>query len=362
MPANKNAMTRYMILDELLSNQYHDYSLDDLTDEVSRRLSEMYSDTKGVVRRTIEKDINYLEYEGPFLVEIERRWVPCINKETGKATNKKCLRYKDPSFTIFKKDMSDDEKLLLKEALSLLGQFDGLPNLDALERLRLSLDMGEKEDRHIISFTKNPLENSNLLGELFTAISHKQVIELEYHTFSRLDEKLHVVIHPYQLKEYNRRWFLIAAADSDQKILNFSLDRIDRVKPLGGYVYIEPQNNLMERFEDIIGVTLYEDSPVYKIYFWVSERSRNYVSTKPLHDSQRCLKGDKEAVMRKRFPMLEDGAFFRIDCKDNYELIRELTSFGSELIVLEPSEIQEKVNLRIKSMQDGYQQLRTKNS
>ena len=25
MPTNKNAMTRYKILDELLSNQYHDY-------------------------------------------------------------------------------------------------------------------------------------------------------------------------------------------------------------------------------------------------------------------------------------------------------------------------------------------------
>ena len=61
MPANKNAMTRYMILDELLSNRYHDYSLDDLTEEVSRRLSELYSDTKGVVRRTIEKDIDYIE-------------------------------------------------------------------------------------------------------------------------------------------------------------------------------------------------------------------------------------------------------------------------------------------------------------
>jgi predicted DNA-binding transcriptional regulator YafY len=362
MPANKNAMTRYMILDELLSNQYHDYSLDDLTEEVSRRLSEMYSDTKGVVRRTIEKDINYLEYEGPFLVEIERRWVPCINKETGKTTSKKCLRYKDPSFSLFKKELSVDEKLLLKEAFSLLGQFDGLPNLDALEKLRLSLDMGEKEDRHIISFTKNPLENSNLLGELFTAISNKQVIELEYHTFSRPDEKLNVVIHPYLLKEYNRRWFLIAAADIDQKMLNFSLDRIDGVKPKGGYKFIEPQNDLMERFEDIIGVTLYEDSPVYKIYFWVSERSRNYVSTKPLHDSQRCLKGDKEAEMRKRFPMLKDGAFFRIDCKENYELFRELTSFGNELIVLEPTEIQDKVYSRIKLMHEGYLQLRTKSS
>lgn len=171
-----------------------------------------------------------------------------------------------------------------------------------------------------------------------------------------------MVIHPYLLKEYNRRWFLIAAADSDQKILNFSLDRINGVKPLGGYEFIEPQDDLTERFDDIIGVTLYDDSPVYRIYFWVSERSMNYVSTKPLHDSQRYLKGDKEAEMRKRFPTLEDGSFFRIDCKENYELIRELTSFGNDLIVLEPSEIQERVYKRIESMQEGYQQLRTKNS
>ncbi len=58
-------MTRYKILDELLSSRYHNYSLDDLTEEVSNRLADMYPDTHGVVRRTIEKDIYYLEYEGP---------------------------------------------------------------------------------------------------------------------------------------------------------------------------------------------------------------------------------------------------------------------------------------------------------
>lgn len=81
MPANKNAMTRYKILDDLLSNRYHNYSLDDLTEEVNLRLSEMYPDTNGVVRRTIEKDIFYLEYEGPFLVDIERYTVDAYSKE-----------------------------------------------------------------------------------------------------------------------------------------------------------------------------------------------------------------------------------------------------------------------------------------
>lgn len=171
------------ILDDLLSCRYHNYSLDDLTEEVNKRLAELYPDTNGVGRRTIEKDIFYLEYEGPFLVEIERYSAPGYNGEKQKSYNKRCLRYTSPSFSIFKKDLSDDEEYLLKEALSLLGQFDGFPNLDALEGLRLGLGV-RKNERKIISLTKNPLENSNLLGELFTTISHRQVVELHYHKFS----------------------------------------------------------------------------------------------------------------------------------------------------------------------------------
>ena len=170
MPANKNAMTLYKILDELLSSRYHNYSLDDLTEEVCKRLADMYPDTDGVGRRTIEKDINYLEYEGPFLVDIERYSVASYNPEKQKTYSKRCLRYANPSFSIFKKEMTNDEEYLLKEALSMLGQFDGLPNLDSLEGLRLGLGV-RNNDRRIISLSKNPLENSNLLGELFTDIS-----------------------------------------------------------------------------------------------------------------------------------------------------------------------------------------------
>lgn len=45
------------------------------------------------------------------------------------------------------KDLSDDEEYLLKEALSLLGQFEGLPNLDALEGLRLGLGVRKMKER-----------------------------------------------------------------------------------------------------------------------------------------------------------------------------------------------------------------------
>lgn len=353
MPANKNAMTRYKILDELLSCRYHDYSLDDLTEEVNRRLAELYPDTNGVGRRTIEKDIYYLEYEGPFLVDIERYTVPGYNREKQKSYSKRCLRYTMPSFSIFKKELSDDDEYLLKEALSLLGQFEGLPNLDALEGLRLGLGV-RKNERKIISLTKNPLENSNLLGVLFTAISNRQVLELHYHKFSSLHTKLVVNIHPYLLKEYNRRWFLFAAAESDGKLLCFSLDRIDNVVPLPSHKFIDYDGEISEIFDDTIGVTINEESPVYNIVFWVSDISKDYVATKPIHDSQKNISGSEELKLREMYPTLSNGRFFSIDCKENYELIRELTSFGKELIVLSPKLIQEKIINRIDDLKKIY--------
>ena len=357
MPTNKNVMTRYKIHDELLSNHYHNYSLDDLTEEVNRRLSEIYPDGNGVVRRTIEKDICYLEYEGPFTVEIERYSVSSYDKDKQKTKMKQCLRYTNPSFSIFKKEMTLDEEYLLREALSLLGQFDGLPNLDALEGLRLGLGI-KKDNRKIISFTKNPLEKSNLLGELFTAISQQQVIELHYHIFSAFNDVRKVNLYPYLLKEYNRRWYLIAADEKDNKILNFSLDRMDRCVPLPSHKYVPYKGDINKRFEDIIGITLNENSPVYSILLWANDSSKHYIATKPIHESQCRVSEETAEQLRRKYQELEGGDFFQISCKENYELIRELTTFGKDLIVLEPLCIQDKVFERINSLNDEYLRLR----
>ncbi len=351
MPVNKNAMSRYKILDELLSNRYHNYSLDDLTAEVNARLNELNVDS--VTRRCIEKDIQYLEYEGPFLVEIERYSAEGFNEEKQKTFTKKCLRYAKPSFSIFKKEMSDDEEYLLSSALSLLGQFDGLPNLDALESLRAGLKVSP--EKKIISFTRNPLENSNLLGELFTAISNKQVVEIVYHTFANQEDKITLILTPYLLKEYNRRWFLFAATEQHKHLLNLGLDRIDKVTPLPAHEYKDYEGNLDEYFEDIIGVTRLEGKQPETILFWVSNHSKDYVTTKPLHDSQIKYHGEKEAAYRSQYPQLQGGSFFSIECCYNYELIRELGSFGPDLLVLSPVDIQQQVFDRSRQQTQAYQ-------
>lgn len=356
MPINKNAMTRYKILDELLSNKYHDYSLNDLTEEVNRRLDDM--GIMPVTRRCIEKDIAYIEHEGPFMADIDRYFVPIYDNEKQKSTNKMCLKYTQPSYSIFKKPMSDDEKYLLSEALSLLGQFDGLPNLDALERLRIEL--GVSKERKIISFTKNPLENKNLIGALFSAISNKQVISITYKLFGKTNVEKEIFLYPYLLKEYNRRWYLVASAETDNKLLCYSLDRINKVIPHPNHKYMECKENLDEYFEDIIGITRYANKNIDHITFWVSDKSKDYVITKPLHDSQIHYRGTKETSLKEKYPELQGGAFFSIDCIENYELIRELCCFGEDLLVLSPIHIQNEVYEKCLRITERYLSIRNK--
>ena len=340
MPTNKNALIRYKYLDRLLSDYHHFYDIHDLTEKVNDMLYE--DGFPEVTQRCIEKDINTLEY-APFSAPIER-----FNK-----SGKRCIHYENRSFSIFKKEISREEQNLLREVLSTIGQFDGLDNFGWLEDFKIGLRIEER--RQIISFSNNKyLTNSNLLGTLFDNISNEVVIKLSYHTFS--EETIRSIdFHPYLLKQYNDRWFLLGAADSDQKMLTFALDRIDKVEPLPEKKFVECPEDIYERFDDIVGVTLYEDRSIEHILCWVSDASKGYVNTKPIHESYTPYKGEKESLLHEQYPQLEGGLFFSIDCIPNFELIRELCSFGGNLVVLSPESIRDEIKNRLKAHLSQYQ-------
>lgn len=339
MPTNKNALIRYKYLDRLLSDHHHYYDIHDLTDKVNDML---YDDGfPEVTQRCIEKDLNTLEF-APFSAPIVRfNW-----------NGKRCISYEKRSFSIFKQEMSREERNLLREVLSTIGQFNGLDNFKWLDDFKIGL--GIEERRQIISFSNNPyLQNSNLLGTLFDSISNEVVIKLSYHTF--VDATIRSIdFHPYLLKQYNDRWFLLGAADSDQKILNYALDRIDEVEPLPEKKYFECPDDIYERFEDIVGVTLFEERKCEHILCWASDSSKGYVDTKPMHESYTPYKGDKEIELHNQYPQFDGGLFFSIDCIPNFELIRELCSFGGNLIVLSPDSIRNEIKDRLQKHLEQY--------
>ena len=237
MPSNKNALIRYKYLDRLLSDRHHYYTMRDLYEKVNEMLED--DGFLKVTRRCIEKDIESLQ-DAPFRADIE----------TFQIDGKIIYRYRRSSFSIFREELSNEERNLLHEVLSTIGQFDGLNHFDWLEKFKMGL--GLERRRQIISFSNNPyLQNTNLLGTLFDQISNMVVIHLSYHTFT--DTSIRSIdFHPYLLKQYNDRWFLLGAADSDNKVLTFPLDRIDKVEPLPKMKYRKCPENLKERFEEAL--------------------------------------------------------------------------------------------------------------
>lgn len=344
MPSNKNAVSRYKFIDELLSDRHHYYDIHDITDMCNEKLIKMGQ--QPVSQRSIEMDINYLEY-APFFANIERF----------RYEGKRCIRYSDPSFSIFTKKLSNDEKKLLCEVLNTLGQFEGLVNFEWLNRFKMGL--GLNEQKKIISFSNNPyLKNSNLLGALFEVISNENVILLRYHTFTDSLIK-EILFHPYLLKQYNNRWFLFGAANMDKAILNFALDRIDGFEIKPELKYYESPVDIEEQFEDIVGVTLPKEGKIKTVVFWISDYDYNYIITKPIHGSQKFINNREEEISyREKYTLPEKGHLVKLECIVNYELKRELISYFDKVIVLEPEELRDELFATIKRMHEKYSSVR----
>lgn len=338
MSITKHTLARCKLLDNLLSDS-RGYTLDELTEKVKDA-------DCAVSRRTIEYNISYIENE--------------LLKNTGvkierfTKNRKRYLRYNPKGYSVFNKFFTDYEKHMLSEVMSLLGRFDGIPNLLSLDKLRSSLEI--ENSPNIISLTKSSTANSNILAKLFAIISKKQVVQIRYKKFQSSDS-IYVILHPYLLKEYNRRWFLFGAGNKDGLILNFPIDRIVQCVAMETRKYIPYDGDINAIFDNIIGVTYKNGAEVRKIDFWVSRKNYDYISTKPIHKTQKML-DNSAALSQKYAPLLGDGEFLSIECQDNYELIRELASFGDELVVISPCDIQDKVFAFINNLSEKYLKLR----
>lgn len=209
MPSNKNAVIRYMYLDQMLSDRYNKYTCEDLLLKVNERLSfagyptiggdsSDYSHYLKSGKRVIQLDLQALQ-ESPFNMEIdssERRYGSPI------------YRYADQTQSLFSKPLSDDEKRLLQEVLNTLGQFSGLDSFEWLNDLQEKLNdrrafgRGEYDRdmlsrRKIISFSSNDyLEGKDYLGTLFSLISNKKVVDVDYEPFGQVPRRIRVSLPP----------------------------------------------------------------------------------------------------------------------------------------------------------------------
>ena len=352
MPVNKNALIRIKILDDCLKDDYHEYTIDDLVEKVSDKLIDLGITDRYVSRRLIEKDIKSLEDE-PFAAPIEVKKTYRFSKDKLKNVTKNIYHYGRSDFSIFNVELNNDEKALLSDALNIFGQFDGIPNFEQLLRLSQMTDLKSKK---IVSFNRNPKEDSHVFGKLYYAIANRVAVSLKYFKFEAPDDVKEVTVFPYQLREYNRRWFLICKHAETEKVLTFALDRIKDVNNESSIFCPPCRTNWDEYYADIIGMTL-NDQPTLEILLWASDNHncKSYILTKPIHKSQNII--DEDIQLRKKYQALAGGIFFTIRCKPNYELTRELCSYGGDLVVLSPDTVRDEVYKWAKNMEDRYKNI-----
>ena len=138
-------------------------------------------------------------------------------------------------------------------------------------------------------------------------------------------------------------------------ICNFALDRMEQdFDYLEEIPYIDTPVELEARFEEIVGVTLYEDKDVECIYFAVSPASINYVRSKMIHRTQMEAEGDELQEYLEKYPQFSGWAVFSIECRPNPELYSLLSSYGGNLVVLEPSVIRDEMVKRACSIAENY--------
>lgn len=339
MPANKNAVIRYQKLDELLSDRHHHYTMEEITDKVNDYLVDLgYQE---VTRRCLEKDINFME-ERPFCAPIKRFT----------SNGFRCIKYGRSNYSIFTKELTKEEESLLSEVINTIGQFEGLPNFEWLDALQEQL--GTENHRQIISFSSAvKLKNSNLLASLYDVVSNEQVISVIYKRFE--DENADtLIVHPYYLKEYNKRWYLVCYDEVRNFICTLALDRFEDFTPMPEKKLVPITAEVEHRFDNSIGITVLDNQEPEHVVFWTSDKESNYIETKKMHHSQGTLGEEASTIYRKKYNLPDGGKFFSLYCQNTYELRRELCSHFSDIIVLEPKRLVLEIKTEVSKMKSLY--------
>ena len=179
----------------------------------------------GISLRQIRDDIAFMRRSEGWNIELD-------DVRDGK---KLIYRYKDSGFSINKQPMNSMEAEQMRSALLLLQRFSGMPQFDWIQeiipQLEKSFGLNEKAEG-IIAFDDNPdLKGRHFLGELYQHILDKSVLNINYQPFNSENYSL-LTIHPYYLKQYNKRWYLFGWNDEANKLFNLPLYRFVSIESI----------------------------------------------------------------------------------------------------------------------------------
>jgi predicted DNA-binding transcriptional regulator YafY len=334
MAMDKNREQRITVIAEIL-NTRKECTLVEIRNEVAKDLN-----LANITTRTINRDLKYLnEFRDAQIQEIG----------AGKNTRYAVMN----AIELFSSTLDTEQK----EDLALLyGIFTSMPYLKDVMNYE---QLFKSVSKHYKSLQKNPpISFEPIYGDakigkhlevILNSIINNITITIEYKSFKQNDVDT-VVFHPYFLKQFNKRWWVIGMIEIEgvQYLQNRALDRIVSVKRnrtsiIDKALYISPSayNEHTYGITKTSLVKLPKDE-MPTIIFNIKKDRAPFIASKPLQPNM------KQKVLNN------GSSNFSFTAIINHELVNELLSYGADCTVLEPLALRTLMQAKAKEMLKNY--------
>lgn len=334
MPTTKEFSYRLDILDACLRRRNKNWNIEALLDAVNEKLNADFK--KAISRRTLFNDIKHL---------VEELNAPVEKKnENGKVY----YRYGRSDYSIRNLPLASEDVGFLREAVTMLKQISSISVVDDIDaiitRLEHTVDASSEPEVPAILFEQHSLATGgNFIDDLLQAIRGRTTMAITYQSF-QMEQPETWTIHPYLLKEYRGRWFLIGRKDESEKQTVLALDRIKKLKPSKSAFITNSLFDPTDLYHHLIGVTFPEDEKVQEIQIQILESQRNYVLTKPIHSTQEIVETDAA----------KGTLIISLQLINNYELRSHLLSYGPGIEVISPKDLRAQMQTIFKQGSEIY--------
>ena len=187
---------------------------------------------------------------------------------------------------------------------------------------------------------------TDYLDSIMDAMQRNVELEIDYQRYERDQEEHQQTFHiqPYALKVYNRRWYMLGYLKEHEGLRNIALDRILNLKVLKTNFDLPADFDARRYYANVVGIFVNDDLPPQKVIIRVYGVQAEYLRSTPLHKSQ------KESHYKR-------GEFSEFTYKLSItpELISQLLSMGSQIEVLEPAELRERMKEELKKSMERYE-------
>ena len=187
------------------------------------------------------------------------------------------------------------------------------------------------------------------LDDIIEAMRQNVELSVDYQRYEGEQGEEHLQtfrFHPYALKVFNRRWYLLGYLKEKGGLRTIALDRIQYLRVLTTSFTLPENFDARKHFANVVGIYVNKDLPVTKVIIRAYGIQADYLRSTPLHKSQ--------SEGRSRHG---EFAEFTYRLCVTPELVSQLLAMGDKVEVLEPELLRKEMREKLKSTLQNYRYL-----